>query len=516
MVFRSRKGVLGAVLLLVLAALLLSFWVNNKSNTIIGNNAQHWKENDHVVDVTFTHNLNEVNTSYISNVKVNPVEITVDGTIKVLAENNTGKSQDKIYFHLYANAFRDTDKLSGPVWNSVLGANPKPGWIDVHKVQVNGKQVDGIVKETILEVPLSEWKVNNKVEIQIDFHIQVPKNNMRFSYDDHIMWLGNWLPIRAMHDENGWNLDPYHPIGDPFYSDVANYQLAVEVPKGYQLASSGIEGDRYNSRTDGSRQYVVKAIKVRDFAMTIMDDNYRMLSDKVNNTEVRTWYLESDSPSTVKKLHKSANKSVAYFSKVFGDYPFEEYDVVRTGGFFGGMEYPGLIYIEGNLFENQDSAGISTIVHETAHQWWYGIVGNDEVEEPWLDESLTHYSMLQFLMAEYPDIADFLLQMTERGMSSSTEYEQKGVYVGSPVTKFSDWSSYGRLVYSKGAQMFYRLEQAIGTDRMNEALSAYFEQYKYKNASGEDLIGAFEKVLGSKARDYFNAWLNGKTTSFDN
>lgn len=200
-------------------------------------------------------------------------------------------------------------------------------------------------------------------------------------------------------------------------------------------------------------------------------------------------------------------KSLDYYSKTYGEYLYTEYDLVRTGGFFGGMEYPGLVFLQGSYFEKDSTYGQIVVAHETAHQWWYGIVGNDEVEEPWLDESLTEYSTLKFFKHYYPTLGDRLLQLKEGALKETESFERKKEFVGNPVTGFSNWKSYGLLVYEKGPMMFNELEKKLGEDKMNQVLREYFEQYRLKNAKGEDLIRLYEEHYGEELSRVFEKWL---------
>lgn len=456
-----------------------------------------------------------VNNYYIGKIRVDVAQKQIAGTLQVNAINKSSLDQKAIYFHLYPNVFRESDKLRGENWDYVLGQERKSGWINIERVFVNEKESMFHVKETNLEIPLEHWGAQEQVSVTLEFQLQVPQNEGRLSYDEHGIWLGNWLPIVAEYDDQGWYLDPYYPIGESFYSEVANYDLEIDLPIGYQIASSGIEAEKQID-SQGERQvHKVSVERVRDFSLVIMDEKHRVLSDMVDGLVVNTWYRESDDPALAKKLHQVGIESLQYYSDAYGRYPYKEYDIVRTGGFFGGMEYPGVVFIQGRYFESDNDYGILVVAHETAHQWWYGLVGNNEVTNPWMDESLTEYSTLRFLMDHYDRIGKSTLKGKERSLNVSNTFERKEEYVGSSVDQFSNWDSYGTLVYNKGSMMFYELEQAIGVDMMNQILNDYFTQFVYRNANDEDLIRTFENHLGARARSYFQTWLEGGQTKFN-
>jgi ketosteroid isomerase-like protein len=365
-----------------------------------------------------------ISTVYDSTVRVNVEEKSLTGELNVKATNNTGKNQDKIYFHVYPNQFREGVDLLGGFWRQIIDENSKPGTMEVTEVQVNGNDGSFEIKDTVLEIPLDKWKIGEEIDLELKFSMVVPKNNGRFAYDDNAIWLGNWLPIQAVYDKRGWVTDPYHSIGDPFYSQVGKYTVKVTVPRNYQFASTGKEEEAVEEQ-DGSLSYTTSIENVRDFAMVIMDENYQKLSNQVGETTVNTWYLASDTQDAAKQNHDAGMKSLAYFSNVYGPYPYPEYDIVRTG-MFTAMEFPGLIYLPKTNLDHNES-GIGSVVHETAHQWWYGMVGNDEVRDPWLDEALTTYTTTRFLLEEFPVHGAGDLEMRKLMTQGTEMHERKGL-----------------------------------------------------------------------------------------
>jgi hypothetical protein len=450
-------------------------------------------------------------TEYESDVTVNVEEKTLIGVLKVKATNHTGGNVDKIYFHVYPNQFREGVDLLGGFWRQIIDENSEPGSMNVTEVKVSGKANKYEIKDTVMEIPLENWEKGQAIDLELNFSMKIPKNNGRFAYDEHAIWLGNWLPIQAVYDERGWVTDPYHSMGDPFYSQVGKYFIKVTVPSNYKIASTGKDEEGVKQQ-DGTLSYATSIENVRDFAMVIMDESYQKLSGQAGQTTVNTWYLASESQKAAKENHEAGMKALSYFSEVYGDYPYPEYDIVRTG-MFTAMEFPGLIYLPKSILES-DQTGIGSVVHETAHQWWYGMVGNDEVKEPWLDEALTVYSTTRFMLEEFPEVGAAELEMRKQMTAGTEMFERKGIFVGSPVDKFTSIGSYSQLVYQKGALMLEKLEKVIGKEKMDELLKAYFKEYQYGIASGEDFISVFSEELGPEAKEYFENWLIGKESEF--
>lgn len=450
-------------------------------------------------------------TVYNSEVIVNVEDKMLTGTLNVKSTNNTGKDQDKIYFHVYPNQFREGADLLGGFWRQIIDKNSKPGSMEVTEVQINGKKESFEINDTVLGVPLDNWKKGQTIEVEMKFTITVPKNNGRFAYDDNAIWLGNWIPIQAVYDERGWVTDPYYSIGDPFYSQVGTYNVKVTIPSNYKITSTGKEETGVLEQ-NGSVSYKTTIDNVRDFAMVIMDESYQKLSEQVGETTVNTWYLASENQEAVKKNHEAGVKALSYFSKVYGPYPYPEYDIVRTG-MFTAMEFPGLVYLPK---VTPDNAGgeIGSVVHETAHQWWYAMVGNDEVKEPWLDEAMATYSTTRFMLEEYPVHGAGDLELRKHMIVGSEVFERRGIFIGSPADKFDNIGTYSQLVYQKGALMLENLEKVIGKEKMDQLLQNYFKKYQYEIATGSDFISVFSEELGPEAKEYFENWLSGKEPEF--
>ncbi|WP_408010450.1 M1 family metallopeptidase [Pseudalkalibacillus sp. A8] len=456
--------------------------------------------------------LEEVNTAYEVDVEVYPDEKTAKANMKIFTKNDTGKKQDKIYFQLLANKFSDLDKLTSDAWRDFLGPHPEPGGLGFTKITVDGAVTDYKVNDTMLEIPLDDWEENETIELTMEFDITVPFNDGTFSYTEDNIFFANWLPTRAVYEEDRWYMNEFQPIGDPGYYELADYFVNVTVPKEYHIASTGIEKSE-PIEYETKKTYEFDAEKVREFAMCVMNPEYKFKSEEVDGITIRSWYTP-DSEEDFGIYHSAAKGAFEHFNQAFGEYPYDEFDMVPGPRTFTGMEYPGMTVVNSNHYNTGDSYFISTIVHEIAHQWWYAVVGNHPIEEPWLDESLTNYSTLQFLTEHYPDLASYhagrYLQITEQ----LPELAKDGQSISTPTSGFPNDELYAALVYGVGPQMFYKLEEEIGVKKMNEALSHYYEKNEFEFATKDDLLDSFRKVVGPETEAYFNQWLNNNPVEF--
>lgn len=442
-------------------------------------------------------------TLYKADVHFDPKKKQVEGSVEI---QFWPKDASHAYVHVYPLAF--TKEHKGELWDELLGKEVELGTYDENRILVQGKPV--AVKRTgnVIEVPLSEEQ-SRPIVLSMDFTMTLPQNEGRMSYDEHAIWLGNWLPILAVKDQRGWHLDPYEPIGDPFFSENADYQVNVTLPDGYQLASTATDQAAIvDHSTPGQREFQLDAINVRDFALVIMDSTYHFKETKVGNTEVRTWYRNGDSEEQASRNHTAAVEALQYFNSQFETYPYTEYDVVRVGGSINGMEYPSIVFLDGRHYlPNGDNAFV-TVVHETAHQWFYSLIGNNQVDEAWLDEGFAEYATLAFLAAKYPKVgADRVLRRLKQG-TITPYYVQEHLRPGQTLHAFPDNESYSDLVYSRTSSMLWMLREAWGEERLHEVLRHYVSTNRFGIANAASWKATLSEAAGEDAGAFLSYWIN--------
>ncbi|QRG68189.1 M1 family metallopeptidase [Brevibacillus choshinensis] len=448
---------------------------------------------------------------YKADVRVDPAGKRVTGSVEI---RFWPKDASHAYLHLYPLTF--TEEHKDDLWDELLGKHAGLGTYDSNRITVQGKPVAFKRIQDVIEVPLVSAKASEPVMLKLYFDMTLPQNEGRMSYDEHSLWLGNWLPILAVFDKAGWHLDPYEPIGDPFFSENAHYQVNVTLPAAYQLASTATDkAATVDSSVQGEKTYRLQAMNVRDFAMVVMDSTYHSLEDKVGGTNVRTWYRDKDFDTQAKQTHFAAVEALRYFNSQFGDYPYTEYDVVRTGGSINGMEYPSIVFLDGRHFTQEGNSGIVTAVHETAHQWFYALVGNNQVEEAWLDEGFAEYASLAFLSDKYPRLgASRVLGRLEHGTTVSS-YAQEKLRPWQPLRAFPDNESYSALVYSRTTSMLWKLREVWGEERLHEVLRRYVNNYRFGTASGAEWKAHLSRAAGEDSSAFLDYWLNADWSQKD-
>lgn len=419
-----------------------------------------------------------------------------------------------IYFHLYPNSFSFEDRPVFPQ-EEMDRAYPNgfsAGCIDIKKVHIGGAStpytIDGY-RNDILKIPLDEpLKPGERMDIWLEYSIKLPNSPGRFGYFENTYNLGNWYPILCVYDERGWHLEPYYPIGDPFYSDVANYRVSIRAPEEFTIASTG---DLMNiKKEEGQSVWEFEALGVRDFAW-VGSEKFKISSMNVGDTMVHSYYYTQEGGEKALDFGVHALK---IFNELFGVYPYKNLSIVQTDFFIGGMEYPGLVMVDGNLYKgNQDNWLEVVTVHEVAHQWWYGLVGNDQVHDSWLDEALTEYSTIIYYGFRYGQKEE---KQKYEDLINKGKYQLFKIYradqdidetIHRPLYEFDDWIEYDSLVYGKGAIMFYELRKEMGDETFFKVLNKYFLHNRFKNAKPEDLFKICQEVTGQSWLDFFEQWL---------
>ncbi len=456
--------------------------------------------------------LNKINEYFIE-VDLNPSDMTYKGKQRVSYINKTGISLEEIYFHLYPNAFSNLEDapILFNIGEKIDKRTYSPGYINIEKVRVDDKEVEWNIegnKETILGLQLDKaLKTNEIAEIYLEYTVKIPSTKDRFGYHNNGINLGNWYPILAVYDEKGWNLDSYYKIGDPFYSEVSNYKVSITIPKEYIVAASG----KIISETEkgGKVTYKIEGNLIRDFAWAA-SKNFFLKERYVDGIKLKVYSI-NDNEDLIDEALAMGENALRVFNRIFGKYPYEEYTIVITH-FPSGMEYPTLVFISNDYFYKPLLNTLEKIiVHETAHQWWYGLVGNDQIKEAWLDESLATYSEVIYTNEIHGRQAgeDYLKENIKLGYEYMVEYLGGDEVVNKPLSDFKDWDDYSLLVYIRGAMFIDRIKDEFGEESLYEILKTYYNSYKYQIATSKDFIKVCEDITKVSLEPLVEEYLYG-------
>ena len=453
--------------------------------------------------------------TYAISAELDIQKMEISGSEKVTYKNDTNVELDAVLFHLYPRAFRE-GAIVKP-YTALNEASCFPNGISYGDIQILKVTVNGVVQnhslvgedEDILRVGLGfKLKPNKTVEIVIDFVVTIPNSTHRFGYFENNINLGNWYPILCKFEDENWDTSPYYSTGDPFFSDMANYEVNFKFPSEFVMTSTG---ESEISQTGETCTAKISAKAVRDFAF-VLSKNAKVLSSKVGDVSV--FYLAYNGDTNADKMLEVSKDALEFFSKNFGQYPYSTLTVAKTPFLFGGMEYPNIVLISDSVADDEEF--MKVIVHEIAHQWWYGIVGNNEIKEAWLDESLSEYSTALFFNA-YPKYEVTYEEFVENALSSYLLYVdvietirgEVNTKMNLAVNEYQNEYEYSYMVYVKGVIMFDSLKTAVGEKKLMAGLKKYYENNKFKVASKNDFYDAFKSACHSDLMNFFEGYLNG-------
>ncbi len=452
-----------------------------------------------------------VDTRYEITAEYIPENKTLAGTVKVTFENHTSEKLSLLKFQLYPNAYRK-QALYRPISTAYADAAYYAGESFGEMVisSVHGSKNWEIMgdDQNILYVYLErELFPDDKVVLDIGFLTKLANVEHRTGITQNSINLGNFFPILC-HFENGRFIENvYYSDGDPFVSACAEYKVRLSLPKEYEVAATG---EKIATRMlESKKEYTMSALNVRDFAC-VLYKNGQVLQEKVGKTEIFYYYYADKAP---KQTLDAAKEAFSYYSEKFGEYPYATYTLAETGFCFGGQEYPCLTMLSDSLKTEEKPRAIA---HEVAHQWWGGVVGNNQVENAWQDEGLAEYSALCFFEKheKYGFTRENLTVEALREYRSY--YDVYGSVLGRTDTRMtrhlkdfiSDYE-YKCLAVDKAVVMFDTLRKSIGDKRFFHALEKYYRACAYKVASVGDFVGCFERA-GVDVAGFFESFLEGK------
>ncbi len=416
----------------------------------------------------------------------------------------------QLKFNLYGNAFREGAKIK-PVSDSIKQrayyAGESYGSLTVSAVEnCSGWSVDGEDENILTVVLLETVYPGQSVQIAIDYTLALAKINHRTGVAQGAVNLGNFYPQLCAYTSGGFLECPYYPCGDPFVSECADYKVTFDAPESFVVAASGREESA--SAADGRRKAQYSLTNARDFAIVLSED-FTVDSRVENGVEIKYYSLgESDGSGL-----KAAAESLEYFGETFGKYIYPTYSVVETGFCYGGMEYPALSMIASGQ-QAQDT--VYTVAHETAHQWWWGMVGSNQLDCGWQDEGLAEYSTLMFF-ENNPDYgytrAAIVDGATRAYRAFFSVYSQLNGSVNTTMNRslgeYSGEFEYANIAYNKALIMFDFLRKSLSDEEFTGCLKNYFDKYSGKIAPYEGLIAAFTSC-GKDLEGLFSSFIEGK------
>ncbi len=441
-------------------------------------------------------------------------QLTYDITLRLEGDTLTGEQTTTFVntfcdelteapFHLFANAYNE-----GAEHKAYGGILSSYGGIDVTDVTVNGVAVTPTLDDDrqYLTVPLSS-ALGEKVTVTFSYVVTVPESRMRFGKHGSGYYLTSFYPQLSVYNGDGFLTDPFTLVGDPLYSEIGDYTVSLTCPSSFVVAC----GAKKESKTDEGElsTYRFSASNVRDFALAASPD-FSVLSASQEGTDLYYFYLTDDNSE---QHFKTVCSAFSTFTNTFGSSDLAVYSVVYAPFDFSGMEFSGMAFV--SCFAGEETTDV--LLHETAHQWWYNLVGNDPIRESVLDEGLTSFTSAYYYLLT-GDKATFDSQINDvKKVYAYYETLQKrrntGVSLRMDGTLY-DYTSYQytMLMYYKGCLMFNNLLELYGAEKLNTCLICYAKKYAHKTATLSDFIAICSDVLKTDVSGLIAGWMGDGST----
>ncbi len=451
------------------------------------------------------------------------------GKQKLVYTNNSPDVLDKVFYHLYFNAFqpgsqmdvrsrtiRDPDRR---VRDRISKLKPNEiGYIKVNSLKQNGSTVSFETVGTILEVVLnSPIKPGESVTFEMDFDAQVPvqiRRSGRNSKEGIALSMAQWYPKLAEYDFEGWHTPPY--IGREFHGVWGDFDVTIHLDRNYTIGGSGYlqnpqeVGHGYEDKTKplnvpkGDKlTWHFKAPNVHDF-MWGADNAYNHDIFKMENgIDLHFFYkktLEEKYLKNWKELQPKTAELMTYFSENIGPYPYKQYSVVQGGD--GGMEYAMSTLVTGR---RSFGSLFGVTAHELAHTWFQFLLATNESLHPWMDEGFTSYISNKAENKILNENKSNPHTGSYRGYRTivSRGYEES---LSTHADRYNTNWAYGTASYSKGNIFLSQLEYVIGSDNVAKGLKKYFADFSFKHPTPNDIKRSMEKVSGLHLDWYLNEW----------
>ncbi|MBI3949095.1 MAG: M1 family metallopeptidase [Acidobacteria bacterium] len=511
-------------------------------------------------------------------------------------------SQDEIrelQFHLYLNAFKNVDttymteaKDQGRDFGQGINAFDFEHWgfIDVNSIRIAGgadltNRMEFIqpddnnpYDQTVMRVTLPQpIPPQGQITLEIEFTAQLPQVFARTGFRRDFFMVAQWFPKIGVYEEagerrraeGGWNCHQFHANSE-FYADFGTYDVDVTVPSNYIVGATGGLPRRQQNNGNGTTTYNFYQEDVHDFAWTASPRFIRVERDFVARQQVTDQDLaemmrvlglsreqvelndvkvilliQPEHEDQVDRHFRAAFAAIKYYGLWYGRYPYKTLTVVdppRGASGAGGMEYPTLITAGTDWWAPRrvlSPEGVT--VHEFGHQYWYGLVANNEFEEAWLDEGFNSYSTSRVLEVAYGpnhfyerffdipvpgrrwlevDLPEFPFSGVEPiPLGTYWQYipihewqRRWSRYIANArpdLLRHSAWEyltsdSYRTNAYDKPMLLLHTLENYLGRDLMARVMRTYFQRYRYRHPTTQDFIDTVNEITGLDLGWYFN------------
>jgi hypothetical protein len=429
--------------------------------------------------------------------EMHPDAKVVAGTVQTSFASLDSSFHD-VHFRLYWNSFCAGAAKSAPQMETDLCGTT------INAVWVNGQALSGPyeLNGTDLVVPIpTSVSFGRPVSVKIDFTSHIPAGGQRFGFKGERCFLYGWFPMPAPIRDGHWLNLRYEEFTE-LAADCYDISGTFRLPESLQVFGSGLKKFEVNDHT-----------KIVSFDLPSTHDfdlftatGYESDTSLIDGIRLITNF-RSRSRFVLDTLKATIRATLEYMGRSVHPYPFDEL-VVLGGGLAagGGLELPRFIILEEPRDPFSSELYRILTIHETIHQWFYGVLNSNQALDPWMDESVTMYfnGLISAEMAHgRPDRFSFWgldVRFPELRRFMARPYVDL-VPVNLPVNNYHDPLEYFTTVYDKGYMVMNTLFGLLSDSDRDEFFHRYYAQYQFKSPTPEDLLSLlsqYEPYKGNK------------------
>ena len=484
--------------------------------------------------------LSPRNANYTITARLDPAARTITGSETITWRNITARPATELQFHLYWNAWRN-DRSTFMHELALAGQSNGPradsDWsrIDVNSVKIDGADRTAVKRfiapdddnqddQTVMAVGLAQPVVPGATAtIEIAWSAHVPRPFARTGAIGNFFFIAQWFPKLGVLQDQGWNCHQFH-AGTEFFSDFGVYDVSLTVPLGWPVGATGVQVKR-DDNADRTTTYRYYQEDVHDFVWTTSPDylerTARFDHPRLPPVDMRL-LLQPEHASQADRHFNATRTTLKYYGEWFGPYPYGHITIIdpafQSGA--GGMEYPTLFTAGTRWLAPRGVATPEGVtVHEAGHQFWYGMVANNEFEDAWMDEGFNTYSTARALAAD--DTPNFLALryfggfiprvVREIALSRETEGNRLTGYRHDAESDLPSTPSFryfpstgGSITYNKTALWLNTLERWLGWPATQRILSEHFARWRFKHPKPDDFFTVASEVSGRDLTPFFD------------
>ena len=505
--------------------------------------------------------------NYTMDVRLNTESNTISGWEIVEWKNTTGRYQSEFPFHLYHNAWKNNRSTFAKENGWLLGSQMDDedyGYTDVKSITFLDPRGDVPIINTFRYIQPDDGNVDDQtvfqvtipravppggtLRLRIEFETKQPRPVTRTGVIRDYHFAAQWFPKVGVWWKGAWNCHQFHARTE-FFADYGVYDVSITVPAGYVVGATGGIPREQRTNADGTKTHRFYQEDVHDFAWVTSPDlvrNVRTFSHKGPEPGERSdrhhplrdvtviLLTQPHHDNLIERYFDATFQAIRYYGEWYGEYPYETVTVLdpANGSRSGGMEYPTIFTGGGDMFAPRETPSPESVtVHEFGHQFWYGLVGNNEFEEAWLDEGFNTYSQDRVMEAAWPPFRTVQyffggsgagtyvgiphvfdeVELVSRSLGGNLDIRSQGK---NDVMARRGWEYHGTYTlnsYTKPAMSLWQLEFTVGEETMYRIMRTYHHRFRFKHPTSQDFINVVNEVTGKDMGWFFqNTWFSSE------